>query len=506
MQCINSILENTKHQYNLVIVDDGNGPIVKEYLRTIKSAQIITNKKNLGWLKSCNIGIKNSDNDVVLLNSDTIVTEGWLEKMDRCAYSNSRIGMVNPLSNNATFLSLPNPLTFNGIPAGFTLESFSNLVSELSERKYPSIPTVLAFCILIKRKLFDHIGLFNEKFELGYGEDDDFYMRAKGEGYKAVCCDEAFVYHYGKKSFADSLYREAHRASGIKNENNLLSYLRSKLLTKTSEISSEYKDKVSIIMPIYNREEYLEEAIRSILSQNYSNFELIIIDDGSIDNSLNIAGKFARKDRRIRIIYLEEHRGIAIARNEGLKRARGEFIAQFDSDDVMLPDAIKSRVEFLNSNPEVNLVFGKVHKFIDRKGNQIENDYFERIQHFYRMEKNYNFYEKVKRLEFWIPAGTQTCMFRRNLFFRIGYHEENLIHGSDKEYFFRILREANISYLDTPLILYRMHDSNISGMLDKKTEEWLTRPENNTEHRYLNELLRNYRREFEEPRKIWFRR
>ncbi|MEE9315900.1 MAG: glycosyltransferase, partial [bacterium] len=106
-QCINSVLKNTKHPYNLVIVDDGNNPIIKEYLRTIKSARIITNKKNLGWLKSCNIGIENTENDVVLLNSDTMVTEGWLEKMDRCAYSDSRIGMVNPLSNNALFLSIP---------------------------------------------------------------------------------------------------------------------------------------------------------------------------------------------------------------------------------------------------------------------------------------------------------------------------------------------------------------------------------------------------------------
>jgi len=95
-QCINSILENTKNPYNLVIVDDGNSPIIKEYLRTIKSARIITNRKNSGWFKSCNIGIENTENDVVLLNSDTMVTEGWLERMDRCAYSSSRIGMVNP--------------------------------------------------------------------------------------------------------------------------------------------------------------------------------------------------------------------------------------------------------------------------------------------------------------------------------------------------------------------------------------------------------------------------
>jgi len=271
-QCINSVLKNTNHPYRLLIVDDGNGPIIKEYLRTIKSARIITNEKISGWLESCNIGIENSKNDVVLLNSDTMVTGGWLEKMDRCAYSDSRIGMVNPLSNNALFLSLPYPSVFNIIPAGFTVESFAGLVSELSERRYSSMPTVLGFCLLIKREIFNRIGLFDEKSDLGYGEGNNFYMRAKREGYKGVCCDDAFVYYYGEKSFADSPDREVHGMTAVKNKDNPLSYLRTKLLTKISEISPEYKDKVSIIMPVYNSEKYLEETINSVLGQSYSNF------------------------------------------------------------------------------------------------------------------------------------------------------------------------------------------------------------------------------------------
>ena len=522
-QCVNSIVKNTKHPYNLVIVDDGNTPIIKEYLRTIKSARIITNRKNLGWLKSCNIGIENTENDVVLLNSDTMVTEGWLERMDRCTYSSSRIGMVNPLSNNALFLSIPLPLVFNGIPPGFTLESFSNLILELSERRYPSIPVAYGFCLLIKREVFKGVGLFNEKFELGYGEEGDFCMRAKRKGYKAACSDDAFVYHYGKKSFGDSPYMTEYRLRTDRkypdsrgkfyesinrwNRNSPLSYLRTKLLTKISEISPEYKDKVSIIMPVYNREKYLEEAIRGVLNQSYSNFELIIVDDGSTDNSLNIAKEMANQDKRIIVILLEENRGCAVARNEGLKRARGEFITQFDSDDVMLPDAIKSRVEFLNSNPEVDLVFGKVHKLIDGEGKLLENAFFEEIQYFYRRAKDYDFYENIKRLVFWIHAANVTSMFRRGLLYREGYYEESLIHGEDKELFFRIMRESNISYLAEPVIFYRLHDSNISGMIDKETGEWVIRPENASEFRYLKEILMHYRRDFEKPKKkIWFRR
>jgi len=501
-QCINSVLENTKHPYNLVILDDGSNPIIKEYLRTIKSARIITNEKNIGWLRSCNIGIENTENNVVLLNSHTMVTEGWLEKMDRCAYSDSRIAMVNPLSNNAFFLSIPHSSVFNAIPAGFTLESFAGLVSELSECRYPSMPTVLGFCLLIKREIFKRIGLFDEKSDLGYGEGNDFCMRAKREGYKGVCCDDAFVYYYGEKSFADSPDREVHGMTAVKNKNSPLSYLRAKLLTKISEISSEYRNKVSIIMPVYNREKYMEEAINSVLAQSYSNFELIIVYDDSTDNSLNIARGFANRDRRVTVIALKENQGFAKARNEGLKRAKGEFITCMDSDDIMLPNAIKARVEFLNSHPEVDLVFGEIHKVIDKDGNRIENAFFEEIQQFHRREKNNKFYEKAKKLELWILGLDVTSMFRRSLLFQIGYYEESLLVGADKDFFFRVFRRSNPTYVPEPVILYRLHDSNLSGMVDKQTGEWVSRPENTVQSRYLEELLKHYGREIKEPKKV----
>jgi len=502
-QCINSVLENTKHPYNLVIVDDGNSPIIKEYLRTIKSARIVTNGKTSGWLESCNIGIENTENDVVLLNSDTLVTEGWLEKMDRCAYSDSRIGMVNPLSNNALFLSLPYPSVFNIIPAGFTVESFATLVSELSERQYPCMPTILGFCLLVKREIFNRIGLFvDEKSDLGYGEGNNFYMRAEREGYKGVCCDDAFVYHYGRKSFADSPVRKVHRTRAVKNKDNPLSYLHTKLLTKISEISPEYKDKVSIIMPVYNSEKYLGEAIKSVLGQSYSDFELIIVDDGSTDNSLNISREFAKEDKRVTVIALKENQGFAVARNEGLKRARGEFITGMDSDDIMLPNAVKARVEFLNSHPEVDLVFGKIHKVIDREGNPIENALFAEIKQFYGRSKEHNFYEKVKKLELGIPNADVTSMLRRNLLLQTGYYEESLLVGADKDFFFRAFRRSNPAYVPEPIMLYRLHDSNLSGIVDEETGEWVGKMENITRIRYLEELLRDYRREIEEPKKV----
>lgn len=253
-------------------------------------------------------------------------------------------------------------------------------------------------------------------------------------------------------------------------------------------------------MPVYNREKYLEETIKSILGQRYSNFELIIVDDGSTDNSLNIAKEMANQDERITVISLEENKGCAVARNEGLKRARGEFITQFDSDDVMLPDAIKSRVEFLNSNPEVDLVFGKVHKLIDEEGNPTENEYFEEIQRFYEMIKDYDFYEKQKNYGLEVPNVNSTSMFRRDIFFQMGFYEESINRGEDTEFFSRVLKEINISFLDEPLLLHRLHSTNVSKKIDKNSGEWVMRfssdePEYKVQFEYLMQIQRDYRKD-----------
>src|SRR5437764_3575499 len=117
--------------------------------------------------------------DVVLLNSDTIVTARWLEKLIDAAYSNGDVGTVTPLSNNATLCSVPQAFEENLVPSGFDVASFAKHVGDVSARSYPRIPTGVGFCLYIKRALLDDIGLFDaQRFAGGYGEENDFCMRA----------------------------------------------------------------------------------------------------------------------------------------------------------------------------------------------------------------------------------------------------------------------------------------------------------------------------------------
>lgn len=124
---------------------------------------------------------------------------------------------------------------------------------------------------------------------------------------------------------------------------------------------------VSVIMPVYNVERYVAAAIGSVLQQTFGNFELIIVDDGGKDASLDICRSF--KDPRIRIIS-QANRGLAGARNTGIRNARGRFIALLDSDDLWLPEKLASHVQHLRANPELGVSYS-ASELIDENGNSL---------------------------------------------------------------------------------------------------------------------------------------
>ncbi|MFW6016698.1 MAG: glycosyltransferase family 2 protein [bacterium] len=109
-------------------------------------------------------------------------------------------------------------------------------------------------------------------------------------------------------------------------------------------------DLVSIITPLYNSKEFIEETIQSVLNQSYREWEMIIVDDCSTDDSVQIVQEFIKKDDRIKLIQLNENSGTAIARNKGIKNAKGRYIAFLDSDDLWHPEKIKKQINFMNNN------------------------------------------------------------------------------------------------------------------------------------------------------------
>jgi len=210
-KCVESVLKNTDLQNNrLIIIDDKSTdkrivPFVESCInKREKNIVLIKNEDNLGFIKTVNIGMKLSDNDVLLLNSDTEVTEDWLIKLQRCAYGTEDVATVTPLSNNGTIASIPLFAKVNEIPLGYSLKKYQSLIDKISYKEYPEIPTGVGFCLFIKREALDNIGLFDEEsYGIGYGEEEDFCYRCLNYGYKHILCDDVIVYHKSEQSFLD---------------------------------------------------------------------------------------------------------------------------------------------------------------------------------------------------------------------------------------------------------------------------------------------------------------
>lgn len=205
-KCVESIKKNTDlNRHRLIIVDDKSpDKEVIPYLMTLKSKQIhiIESPVNEGFSASVNKGMQYSDRDVILLNSDTIVTKNWVEKLIACAYSRQAAASVTPLSNAATLCSVPEFLQDNPLPEGYSVEEMGQLVEHCSIRRYPRISVAVGFCMYIKRNVIEEIGCFDaETFGKGYGEENDFCHRAEEKGYIHLMCDDTFIYHKGTASF-----------------------------------------------------------------------------------------------------------------------------------------------------------------------------------------------------------------------------------------------------------------------------------------------------------------
>lgn len=213
LECIESIIKNTDlKENNLILIDDKSSDsrikgVLDKYRKKYPRFLVLENEENLGFVKTVNEGMKLSKNDVLLLNSDTIVTPNWLEKIKKCAYSGEMIATVTPLSNNATLASVPNIFEKNELPKDITIEEMSEIIEKCSYRDYPELPTGHGFCLFIKRNVLNEIGYFDEDaFGKGYGEENDFCFRCFEYGYRHLLCDDTYIYHKESQSFSDSKF------------------------------------------------------------------------------------------------------------------------------------------------------------------------------------------------------------------------------------------------------------------------------------------------------------
>jgi len=197
---------------------------------------------------------------------------------------------------------------------------------------------------------------------------------------------------------------------------------------------------ISVIIPTYNRAHLLSRAVLSVLNQTYKDFEIIVVDDASTDNTYEVVKSF--NDPRIKYIHHEQNKGSAAARNTGIKSARGEYIAFQDSDDEWLPEKLNKQMEIFNrASPQVGVVYsgfyhidGGNRKYVPDYNTQIpEGNIFEEL-----LKKNY--------------VGTPAAIIRKVCFEKVGMFEERLLSLEDWELFIRISKFYEFKFIKDPLL------------------------------------------------------
>ncbi len=216
MECLRALRENTHTPFQCLIINDGSRLHTSEMLSDLVSKDprfIIHDREvNRGYTKSINEAVKLTGASwIVILNSDTLVSRDWLARLHDAAASYPNTGMVGPLSNAATYQSLPKLRESDG---GWSRNDFikpadlprvQEILERHTEQAYPVVPLLNGFCTLISKEVFDRCGLFDEDaFPVGYGEETDLCLRAEKAGFRLVVADDCFVYHHKSVTFGQA--------------------------------------------------------------------------------------------------------------------------------------------------------------------------------------------------------------------------------------------------------------------------------------------------------------
>ena len=239
--------------------------------------------------------------------------------------------------------------------------------------------------------------------------------------------------------------------------------------------------KVSVIVPIYNVEKYLEKCINSLLSQTLEDIQIILVNDGSKDNSGNIAKEY-EKNNKDRVIYVEkENGGLSDARNYGLKYATGDFIAFLDSDDYI----------------EKNAYEEMYNKAIEENADYVECDFIWEFHNKIRVDKQYPYKNKKEMLSFvrvvaWNKLIKRQLITDNNLEFPKGLRYEDI------EFTYKLIPFLNkFAYVDNPFIHYVQREGSIANVQNERTAEIFTVLDNVIEFYKKNNIYEEYRNELE---------
>jgi len=206
--CVESLLAQRPDlpRSRVMLVNDASPDAdIQQYLVSLSNderVEILINERNLGFVGAVNRALSEVlHGDIVLLNADTIVPPGFVDRLAAAAHSSPQIGTVTPLSNNGEFTSFPVPNTQNPLPSPADIIAIDRVAAKVNAGRIVDIPNGIGFCLFVKRACLDAVGFLSNSYDRGYLEDVDFCLRARERGFRNVCAPSVYVGHTGSRSF-----------------------------------------------------------------------------------------------------------------------------------------------------------------------------------------------------------------------------------------------------------------------------------------------------------------
>jgi glycosyltransferase involved in cell wall biosynthesis len=211
--------------------------------------------------------------------------------------------------------------------------------------------------------------------------------------------------------------------------------------------------KVTVVVPTYNRAKWVEEAIQSVLRQSFSDFSLVVVDDGSTDNTKEVVLKF--RDPRVKYLY-QENRGVSAARNSGVRASTSEYIAFLDSDDMYLDNAIEKSIHAMTQNPSVGFTFGQIN--IMKSDGKVYSTKKPSFPCSTVVEQT----DHVRKMLYYGHITLSTLVVKRSCFEAVGGFNEDLRYFEDYHLCIRLAKRYPAFYIAEPLINYRYHNDQLT--------------------------------------------
>ena len=203
---------------------------------------------------------------------------------------------------------------------------------------------------------------------------------------------------------------------------------------------------ISVVMSCYNAADSLERAVHSMLNQSFQNFEFIIIDDGSTDDTKVLLNDFAKRDSRIKLIINEQNIGLSASLNKGIRNARAQYVARMDADDECKPTRLSIQFEYLQKNPMIDVVGSGV--LLRKQSGKIIGE---------RTPPKMD--EEIKSRVFRKPLLYHpTILIRKSVFEKLGYYNSDLRWAEDADLWYRIFDKINFSNIQEPLLIYTVKE------------------------------------------------